>query len=73
MTPGELQALFVRARERRVALGLPSVETTAYRLFHGVADGLDGLTVDVYGDWLVASLYTEARGAREEAWLDALG
>ncbi len=73
MTPGELRALFARARERRAALGLPSRETTAYRLFHGAADGLEGLTVDVYGDFLVASLYTERRGAREEGWLDALG
>jgi 23S rRNA (cytosine1962-C5)-methyltransferase len=72
MTPGELRALFTRARERRVALGLPSRETTAYRLFHGAADGLEGLTVDVYGEWLVASLYTPERGAREERWLDAL-
>lgn len=66
------RALLTSARERRVALGLPSGETTAYRLFHGAADGLEGLTVDVYGEWLVASLYTEQRGAREEGWLDAL-
>lgn len=65
-------ALFARALHARAALGLPSAETTCYRLFHGAADGLEGLTVDVYGEWLVANLYTEVRGAREEGWLDAL-
>ncbi|MFT3921044.1 MAG: class I SAM-dependent methyltransferase [Myxococcales bacterium] len=67
-----LRALFESARARRLALGLPSAETNAYRLFHGAAEGLEGLTVDVYGEFLVASLYTEQRGAREEEWLDAL-
>jgi 23S rRNA (cytosine1962-C5)-methyltransferase len=61
----------VRALERRRALGLPSPQTTAYRLLHGAADGLEGLTLDVYGGHLVASLYTESYGAPERAWLEA--
>lgn len=60
------------ARSRRAALGLPSPETNAYRLVHGAGDGCEGLTVDVYDRYLVASLYTEQRGAQEEAWLSAL-
>ena len=60
------------ALARRAALGLPNVETSAYRLIHGAADGFEGLTVDVYDRYLVASLYTEERGEREAAWLAAL-
>jgi 23S rRNA (cytosine1962-C5)-methyltransferase len=63
--------LLLRARARRTALGLPSADTDCYRLLHGAGDGLEGLTVDVYGAWAVASLYTDERGPREEAWLDA--
>jgi 23S rRNA (cytosine1962-C5)-methyltransferase len=47
------------ALERRRALGLPSADTTCYRLVHGEGDGLSGFTVDVYGEWLVASVYEE--------------
>jgi 23S rRNA (cytosine1962-C5)-methyltransferase len=77
-------ALLSTALERRRALGLPSVaaagsaaraETNCYRLVHGEADGLEGFTVDVYGEWLVASVYEQAdplsRGG-EESFLDAL-
>jgi 23S rRNA (cytosine1962-C5)-methyltransferase len=66
------EASFSRALEARQALGFPSPDTSCYRLIHGAADELEGLTVDVYDRWLVASLYTEERGAREERWLDAL-
>lgn len=38
------------AREMRRALGLPSQETTAYRLLNSEGDRVSGLTVDVYGD-----------------------
>lgn len=72
MNQEALCALFERARTLRLNAGLPNADTTAYRLFHGAADGLEGLTVDAYGDFLVASLYTEQRGAEQEAWLDAL-
>jgi 23S rRNA (cytosine1962-C5)-methyltransferase len=34
--------------------------TDAYRLVNGEGDGLPGLTVDRYGDWLMVQLYTEA-------------
>lgn len=61
-------ALSLRARHH-----LPSPQTNAYRLIHGAGDGCEGLTVDVYDRYLVASLYTEQRGPQEEAWLSALG
>lgn len=60
-----------QALARRRALGLPCAETDAYRLLHGAADGVEGLTLDVYGRYLVASLYTEQYGARERAWIAA--
>jgi 23S rRNA (cytosine1962-C5)-methyltransferase len=67
-----IEAQLRAALARRAALGLPSRETDAYRLIHGASDGFEGLTVDVYDRYLVASLYTEQRGEREEAWLAAL-
>ncbi|HEX5659301.1 MAG TPA: class I SAM-dependent methyltransferase [Polyangiales bacterium] len=50
----------------RRALGLPDEQTTAYRLVH--AEGEGALTVDVYGEFAVASFYDEI----DPAWLDAL-
>lgn len=67
-----IDALLGAALAKRRALGLPSAETTAYRLLHGAADGVEGLSVDVYDRFLVASVYTEALGARERGWLEAL-
>jgi 23S rRNA (cytosine1962-C5)-methyltransferase len=67
------------ALERRRALGLPAQDTTCYRLVHGEGDGLAGYTVDVYGEWLVASVYaddartpTAESEEREASFLDAL-
>ncbi len=34
-------------------------DSTAYRLVNGEGDGLPGLTVDRYGDWLMVQLYCE--------------
>jgi 23S rRNA (cytosine1962-C5)-methyltransferase len=67
-----IEALLRHALEKRRALGLPSADTTAYRLVNGGADALPGLTVDVYDRFLVASVYTEQLGAREQGWLSAL-
>jgi 23S rRNA (cytosine1962-C5)-methyltransferase len=47
-----------RAAERRAPL-LASGKTTAYRWVHGRADGLEGVTVDVFKDVLVLALYAE--------------
>jgi 23S rRNA (cytosine1962-C5)-methyltransferase len=45
-----------RARRLRERLLPPTL--TAYRALHGEADGLPGVTVDRYGDYLVMHLYT---------------
>ncbi|HEX6242774.1 MAG TPA: hypothetical protein VFZ61_17795, partial [Polyangiales bacterium] len=50
-----LDAGFFAARVRaavqaRRALGLPSPQTTGYRLLYAEGDGLSGLIADVYGD-----------------------
>lgn len=42
-----------RAVELRAALGLPSAQTTAYRLVNSEGDGLPGLVVDRFGDGAV--------------------
>jgi 23S rRNA (cytosine1962-C5)-methyltransferase len=68
-----IQSLLTAALDKRAALGLPSETTTAYRLVHGEADGLEGLTVDVYDRYLVASLYRESYGLEEQGWVEALG
>lgn len=66
-----LQAQLAQALDKRRALGLPSARTDAYRLVHGESDGLEGLTVDVYGQHLVASSYTDDEPS-QRAWVAAL-
>lgn len=51
----EVERLVRRAFSLRANLGLPSKQSTAFRLVNGIADGLSGLVVDVYGHVLVAS------------------
>ncbi|MCU0671571.1 MAG: class I SAM-dependent methyltransferase [Myxococcota bacterium] len=53
------------------ATSIAGQPTTTFRLVHGEGDGLPGLTVDVYHDHLVASLYDEA-APHEDTILDAL-
>lgn len=72
-----VDAAFVRRRLEeagglRRTLGLPSGETTAYRLVNSEGDGLPGLVVDVYGD--VVALQFTALGMKrlERPVLDAL-
>lgn len=60
-----------RAREDRYALGR-SAHTTAFRLLNEGGDGLPGVSIDVYGDHLVVSLYDEAAVAAREPILDAI-
>jgi 23S rRNA (cytosine1962-C5)-methyltransferase len=47
-----------RAAERRAPLAA-SARTTAYRLVNGRADGIEGATVDIFGDVLVLALYAD--------------
>ncbi len=61
------------ARGLRVRLGLPSAETTAYRLVNSEGDGLPGLVVDVYGDVLAVQFTALGAKLMENDIYDALG
>ena len=50
------ETLFRRAKEKRSAYYQDDL-TTAFRLFNQEGDGFGGLTVDLYGDYVVFSLY----------------
>lgn len=72
-----LDASFFRARiQRAIALraflGLPSDQTTGFRLVHAEGDGLPGLIVDRYGDVLVIQLGTIGMKHREALVHEAL-
>lgn len=74
---GELGRDFWRSRlEQAVRLRTEILKlngvTTAYRLVHSEGDGLSGLVVDRYGDWLVAQFSSLALLRRRESFLDPL-
>ena len=46
--------------------------TTAVRIINSEADGLSGLTVDRYGDWLLVQITSLALGERKEVLFDLL-
>jgi 23S rRNA (cytosine1962-C5)-methyltransferase len=52
----------IGARER---LGLPTHETTAWRLVYAESDGIPGLVVDRYENWLVAQFLTAGTEVRK--------
>ncbi len=56
------------ARALRARLGLPSAETTAYRLINGEGDGLPGVVCDVLGELAAVQITTAAA----ERWLPAV-
>ncbi len=60
--------LLRRAKARRAF----DADTTAYRLFHGEAEGAPGINVDWYQGVAVLSLLEELAAAEETALLDAL-
>ena len=60
-----------RAHQLRLDSGLPA-HTSAYRVVHGENDGLPGLVVDAYGDFLVVQLHTWGMEAARHEILDAL-
>lgn len=53
-------------------VGLPSADTTGYRLVHAEGDGLPGLIIDVYGDTATVQLLTAGMKQREEHVFAAL-
>lgn len=65
-------ARFSRAIESRAAMGLPSAETTGYRLIHAEGDGLPGLVVDRFGDAVAVQFLTFGMKLREGIVLQAL-
>ena len=60
------------ALELRRDLGLPSEETTGFRLVNAEGDLLPGLTVDVFGEAVVARFSTAGMALRSEAICDIL-
>ena len=58
----------IELRRVHAALG----DTDAYRLVNAEGDGLPGLTVDRYGDWLLVQFTSLALAARRELLLDLL-
>lgn len=54
------------ARALRKRFGLPSIETTGYRLVHAEGDGLPGLVVDVLGKVAVVQMLTIGMKRRED-------
>lgn len=69
--PVSLREEFELAAYRRVGIAQRDV-TTAFRLVHGEADGFPDLTVDLYGDHAVLSLYRAFEPAELEARTRAL-
>jgi 23S rRNA (cytosine1962-C5)-methyltransferase len=55
----------MRARVARQSL-VRSGQTDAYRLFHGAADGLDGLIIEQWGDVLIAQFHPGHVPVRED-------
>jgi 23S rRNA (cytosine1962-C5)-methyltransferase len=56
LNPATVRSRVERARGLRERLLSPSL--SAYRVVHGEADGLPGVSVDRYGDYLVIHLFT---------------
>src|SRR5438093_1495518 len=49
-----------------------SEATDACRLFHGIAEGREGLTIDRYGDLVLVQTFREPLEARELATIEAV-
>ncbi len=69
------QAFLRRRIERAISLRRNVVdpgETDAYRLIHGESDGLPGLVVDRYANWLVVQILSAGIEARRDLLVDLL-
>ena len=69
-----LTTLVERALDARSGLfeALHAEGTDAYRLFHGVAEGRAGLTIDRYGPLVIAQTFREPLEAAEVGELEAV-
>jgi 23S rRNA (cytosine1962-C5)-methyltransferase len=63
-----VRARLKRAAELRAQVGLPSAETTAYRMVNSEGDGMPGLMIDRYGDGAVVAVSS----AGADRWLPHL-
>ncbi len=70
--PGLFEQRLRQAIERRTRLGLPSRETTGYRLVHAEGDDLPGLIVDRMGDALCVQWGSIGLAQRAEQLLELL-
>lgn len=68
----DLKGLIGQALERRGALmeRLRAEGTDCYRIFHGIAEGLTGLTIDRYGPLVLAQTFREALEPAEAGGLE---
>jgi len=69
-TERAIETAMREAARRRYTLAHDE-QTTAFRLVHGEADGLPGVTVDLYGEYLVVGLSSDEAQALCEPILDA--
>jgi 23S rRNA (cytosine1962-C5)-methyltransferase len=73
---GPVEAAFWRARLAAAAAARAELhlepDTTAYRLVYAESDGVPGLIVDRYAEWLVVQFLTLGVEARRELLLDLL-
>lgn len=53
------QSIFKKAFLQRESL-FHNPCTTAFRLFNGAANGIDGVTIDIYGEYLLLQIYNQA-------------
>lgn len=67
MSPASLSQLLVQAQAHRVPLlkQLTAEGTDCYRLFHGLAEGMPGLTIDQYGELVLAQTFRDPLTAHE--------
>lgn len=65
-----IYCLFCRAKEKRQKYFFEQ-NTSAYRLFNGEGDGLGGLTIDRYNDYVVFSWYNDTLYTKKSFILEA--
>lgn len=65
-------ARLAAARLLRGRVGLPSADTTAYRLVNSEGDGLPGLVIDVFGDAAVVQVTTLGMALRRAEIFDVV-
>jgi 23S rRNA (cytosine1962-C5)-methyltransferase len=70
-TPKRLETCLLAAKAKRQSLE-QSRQTNAYRVFNGLGDGLDGITIDRFDALLVVSLYQDLAPELETRLLEVV-